>query len=79
MKLKLTLVVVPILALVCAGCRGREDRRWCRQGVTQAAADRLRQRPAPSGSLHRSPVPAASIGQQQLRWAQYYVKQLERS
>ena len=73
MKLRLTLVAVPILALVVvaaafAGTNG---------GATKASAGAAAIACGTTRTIGvAAPItgPAASIGQQQLRWAQYYVK-----
>ena len=73
MKLRLTLVAVPVLALVvvAAAFAGRRERH---HGVGPERRRSPAARLARSGSAAPITGPAASIGQQQLRWAQFYVK-----
>ena len=74
MKLRLTLVAVPVLALVGRGGRVCGARRTCHQGVGAAAAAIACGTTRTIGVAAPITGPAASIGQQQLRWAQFYVK-----
>ena len=72
MKLKLTLVVVPILALVCAAAAVAKTDGGAAKAAPRAAA-------IACGTTRTIGVaapltgPAASIGTQQLRWAQFFV------
>ena len=73
MKLRVTLVLVPVLALVIvaaafAGTNGGASKASSSAGAIACGTTRTIGVAAPITG------PAASIGQQQLRWAQYYVK-----
>ena len=74
MKLRITLVAVPVLALVivAAAFAGTDATR--RQGVTRGSAAIACGTTRTIGVAAPITGPAASIGQQQLRWAQFFVK-----
>ena len=74
MKLRVTLVLVPVLALVIvaaafAGTDGGASKASSSAAAIACGTTRTIGVAAPITG------PAASIGQQQLRWAQFYVKQ----
>ena len=73
MKLRVTLVTVPVLALVIvaaafAGTNGGATKASSSAAAIACGTTRTIGVAAPITG------PAASIGQQQLRWAQYFVK-----
>jgi branched-chain amino acid transport system substrate-binding protein len=70
MKLRLTLVAIPVLALVVVAAAFAGTNSKASAGAATIACGTTRT----IGVAAPITGPAASIGQQQLRWAQYYVK-----
>jgi branched-chain amino acid transport system substrate-binding protein len=70
MKLRLTLVAIPVLALVVAAAAFAGTNSKASAGSASIACGTTRT----IGVAAPITGPAASIGQQQLRWAQFYVK-----